>query len=217
MKKYFLTGLAILLPIAVTFMIVIFCVNILTKPFLGIVDIAFSHDGNIPHYLLVIISKILILLFLAGITIVVGAAARIFFARILFRQLDSLFHKIPIINRIYKGIQEGVKTIFKQNKSSFSSVVLVPYPHRKSYIMGLVMNQNLPKGTDEAHMGLVSIFVPGAPNPTFGFMLLYKREQLIFIDMKVEDALKYIVSCGVMMPNYNITSGPMAEQDISAK
>jgi uncharacterized membrane protein len=217
MKKYFLTGLAILLPIALTFMIVIFFVNLLTKPFLGFVDILFSHYSFIPHYLLLIISKILILLFLATITILVGAVARVFLARLVFRYLDYIFHKIPGINRIYKGIQEAVKTIFREKSTTFSSVVLVPYPHPKSYIMGLVMSENLPKGSDEEHMGLVAIFVPGAPNPTFGFMLLFKREQLIFIDMKVEDALKYIVSCGVMFSGYDIASGSRTEQDISAK
>lgn len=214
MKKNFLTGLAILFPIVLTYIIVTFFVNLLTKPFVGYLESLLVHytptGGSAIsielHRFALILSKLLILLGLAGTFILVGILGRLFIINYIFRHVDLLAHRIPGINRIYKGIQETVQTVFMTNGSKFSSVVLVPFPHAKSYCIAFITNENIPDAS-EAELGdIVSAFIPGTPNPTMGFMLFFKRKDVIHVDMAVEDALKFIISCGVISKDFTTKS-----------
>jgi uncharacterized membrane protein len=214
MKKNFFTGLAILFPIVLTYVIVAFFVNLLTMPFVGYLENVlayfFPSGGSamsVEFYkYALILSKLLILISLAGTFILVGILGRLFIVNYIFRHVDLLAHRIPGINRIYKGIQETVQTVFMANGTKFSSVVLVPFPHAKSYCMAFITNESVPdaSGTDLGE--IVSAFVPGTPNPTMGFMLLFKRKDVIYVDMAVEDALKFIISCGVISSTLSVKS-----------
>lgn len=224
LKKQFLTGLAILLPIAITLFILNFAINILTKPFVGFVDNVLDYYGllNRPFLffsgdqVLQFISKLLILIFLSGFIIIVGMFGQHYIISYMVRFGDYLMNRIPFVNKIYKVTQDVVHTLVGSRGTSFNQVVLVPFPHDKCYSLGFITNDSLPEDTDEKQKNMVSIFIPGAPNPTFGFMLLFRRDRLIFIDMKTEDALKFLVSCGVMMPEFSQAS-KNGIQDISAK
>lgn len=210
MKKNFLAGLAVLLPFVFTMMIVTFFINLLTKPFVEIVHEIFAQTGLINQSFLFFskeqlinwISKFLILIVLTVTTLLIGLLTSHFFANYFFEKFDTLIHKIPVVNKIYKSLQEVMHTLFKSEQTSFSQVVLVPFPQSETYSIGFVTKESLPEGSDQEHLGLVSVYVPGTPNPMMGFNFLYKREQLIFIDMKVDDALKFVISCGVMFPGF---------------
>jgi uncharacterized membrane protein len=212
MKKYFITGLAILLPVSVTIVIFAFVVNFLTKPFLGMVSECFSHTKIKDVSFLFLTSeevirygsKIIILLGLLLIILIIGYIARLFFFKSLLNIGDKILHKIPIVNKIYKTTQEIIKTLFVTDKKSFTQVVLAPFPTEESYTLGLVSRASPQTCSDEANSDLVSVFIPTAPTPTNGFLLMFKKEDLIFLSMKTEDALKYIVSCGVVLPEQNI-------------
>ena len=210
-KRYFFTGLALLLPVVVTILIVMFFINLFTKPFLNVVETVLSHIGllNKPflflsaEQVLQLISKLLIVITLVIITVCAGLFAQIVAARYLIRLGDYIIHRIPIINKIYKSAQDVVQTVFTEDQQAFSQVVLVPFPHDKSYSIGLITNDCIPESADFEHGGLVSVFLPATPNPTMGFMLMLRRKQLIFLDMKVDDALKVIISCGVMITEFS--------------
>ena len=133
MKKYFITGLVILLPLAVTIAIVVFIVNFLTKPFIGVVS-SFLKDFNIinkgflflsPDQVVLYGSKLLILICLFVFTLFLGMIARWFFFKALLTVSDKVLHRIPLINKVYKTTQEIIKTIFVTDKSSFKQVVMV--------------------------------------------------------------------------------------------
>lgn len=209
-KRYFFTGLALLLPAVITIILAVFFVNLLTKPFQQGVVAVLSELGLIKPFLFLsaeqvlnIISKILILITLVAITIIAGILAQIVFARYLIRIADIIIHKIPIVNKIYKAAQDVVHTLFKSEKQAFTQVVLVPFPHEKSYGIGLITSECVPEEADSEHGNLISVFVPATPNPTMGFMLMLKRKQVIFVDMTVEEALQAIISCGVMISTIN--------------
>lgn len=212
MKKYFITGLVILLPLAVTIAIVVFIVNFLTKPFIGLVvsflkefDILnkgflfLSHDQVVLYG-----SKCLILVCLFLFTLLLGMIARWFFFKAFINLSDKILHRIPLINKVYKTTQEIIKTIFVTDKSSFKQVVMVPFPKDGTYVMGLVSRDSPQICSDKAKAPMVSVLVPTTPNPTTGFLLMYKKEELIYLDLKPEAAIKYIVSCGVITPEYPI-------------
>lgn len=212
MKKLFMTGLAILLPMVVTLIIVVFILNLLTKPFTGFVQELLDYYDLLdkPFWIfnsseiLIISSKIIVLFFIISLTILIGFIARLVLIRYFFRVGDWLIHQIPLVNKIYKAIQDTLQTVFStEKKANFSQVVLVPFPHPKSYSIGLTTSQSKEE-SDLEHRDLISVFVPGTPNPTMGFMLLFRKDQLIPIDMRVEDAFKFLVSCGVMLTDFKI-------------
>lgn len=209
MKKYFVTGLALLLPAVFTILIVSFVINLLTHPFLGTAVSIFTYYDifNKPFLffsgptVLIVTSKILILIALAILIFLVGILGQLFLLKWLGGLGDYLIHRIPFVNKIYKTTQDVVHTIFmpSQNSSNYSRVVLVPFPHPESLSIGFITNDSH-RGADEDFEKRISVFVPGTPNPTMGFMLMYRSDQLIPLSMKIEDALKFIVSCGVIQP-----------------
>lgn len=224
MKKNFIAGLTILLPIALTIMIVGFLINLITSPFLGTVSTAFDFYGifNEPFLFLsasktlMLSSKIFILLFLFLIILLVGVLGQMFLIKHLGRLGDYIFHRIPGFNKIYKSIQDIVHTLFMKSKqkASFSHVVLVPFPHAKMYSIGLITNSTMSAETDAEHNKNVSVFVPGTPNPAMGFMLLFQKDKLVPLDITVEEAIKFIISIGVVFPR---SAREPIQQDISAK
>lgn len=209
MKKYFITGLVILLPLTVTIAVVVFILNFLTKPFMGLVmnilsktEISRLNFGILSSEQVIKYgSQIIILICMFLLLIAVGFITRWFLFNALIKLSDKILHKIPIINKVYKTSQEIIKTLFISDKNSFKQVVLVPFPLEGSYSVGLV-SRDSPKICKETlnSNDLISVFVPTTPNPTTGFLLMFKKEDLIYIDMKTEDAIKYIVSCGVIVP-----------------
>jgi uncharacterized membrane protein len=210
MKRSFITGLVILLPLAVTILIVVFVVNFLTQPFVGLVS-QFLEKFDIlnrgflflkPEHVIRYGSQILILICLFLFTILLGIIARWFFFRSLLKISDYLLNRIPLVNKVYKTTKDIIKTLFSGDKSAFKQVVMVPYPKNDSYVIGLMSRESPQICSEAIGDDLISILVPTTPNPTTGFLLMYKRSDTIFIDMKPEDAIKYIVSCGVITPEH---------------
>jgi uncharacterized membrane protein len=215
MKKYFTTGVAILLPIILTVVIVEFLVNFLTKPFLEPTKALITQFGFFQHpFLLIhetalvtIASKILILLFLAGFIALIGFLGKLFLIDYLFRVGDYFLHKLPYVNKIYKACQDIVHSLFSSQKT-FSQVALVPFPNAHNLSVGLVIGDPIMlKQIPHESLDLISVFVPCTPNPSVGFMLMFKREQLTFVNMKVDEAMKFVLSCAVVMPDF-ATSQP---------
>jgi uncharacterized membrane protein len=202
MKKHFMTGLIMILPLTITAIIAIFLINFLTNPFIGSVKrglIYYDLIGIHHPYLLLYASKVLVLLFLFGFTLFLGLLGRFFLQHYIINLTDSIFTRIPFVNKVYRACQEVVHTLFATKSNSFQQVVLVPYPHSGCLSIGFMAQKALPEGTDKKFEECLPVLVPGTPNPTVGFVLLYPRKDIIPIDMAVEDALKCIVSCGIML------------------
>lgn len=226
MKKYFLTGLVILLPVVLTIVIVRFLVNILTKPFVGVVSNALDYYGILnkqflffnEKQMLITSSKIIILVGLLLLAVLVGMLTRLVFIKYIARSGDFILHRIPVIKTIYKSTQDVMTTLLvkdeTQPKVNFSKVVLVPFPHSKAYTMGLITNP-LIKDSNVVESDTISVFVPGTPNPAMGFMLLFARDKVIPVNLRVEDALKFIVSCGVICPSFTAVNPQEMRQDLS--
>lgn len=200
MKKYLLTGLVTLLPLAVTVIAVEFVVNLLTKPFMGIVTPLLSSLPISSEHLIRTISQILILVSLFLLTLGIGLVAHRFFFKALMNLGDRIVSRIPIINKVYKTIKEIFQTLFAPNTKSFQQVVMMPFPRRGSYVLGLISGDAPDTCKTDRDSDMVSIFVPATPNPMTGFLILRPRSELIYLNMASEDAIKYVVSCGVVPP-----------------
>lgn len=208
MKKYFLTGLALLIPLVVTIAVLNFLVNLLTKPFLGFASSIVCKIPFLTHPSLWInqdnminyVSKILIIITLFLFTLFLGVITRWFLIKELFLLGDKILHRIPVINTVYKTTQDIMKTLVSSDKKSFKQVVMVPFPRHDTFAIGLVARDAPELCCDKTNTDLVSVLIPTTPNPTTGFLLMYPRSELILLEMKPEDAIKYIVSCGVITP-----------------
>lgn len=217
MKKYFLTGLVILLPVAVTIVVILFVVNFFTEPFIGLSS-SLIHKWDLFHNGFLFLtqeqviqysSRILILFILFFATVVLGIFTRWFFISALFRLCDKVLHRIPLINTVYKTSQDIIKTIFVSDKNSFKQVVMVPFPRPGVYVLGLIARESPHCCSEAINEELTSVLVPTTPNPTTGFLLMFKKEEIILVDMKPEDAIKYIVSCGVILPGEKPPKSPL--------
>lgn len=206
MKKLFFTGLITLLPFALTIFIAMFIINLFTDPFQGPVEAILDYYDLLDSpflflsgtEMLHISSKLLVIAALLGTIVLMGFFAHMVIANTLFRFSGRVIQRIPFVNKLYKSTQEVVTTLFSSKGSSFSQAALVPFPHAGAYSMALITVMQSP----ENHTENVSVFIPGTPNPTAGFMLSYRYEEIIFLEMKVEDALKFIISCGIKNPDF---------------
>ena len=219
MKKYFATGLVVLLPLALTFYIVSFIVNLFTQPFLNLAESLLKTLGLdgvsflflSPDQILRIASQILVLFCIFLVVVAIGAVGRHFFFKYLIRLGDNLLHKIPIVSSVYKTSQELIQTILTTSNRSFKQVVLVPFPTADSWAVGLVTRD------DFEIDNRVSVFVPTTPNPTSGFLIMCKKEQIVPVALKVEDALRFVISCGVLTtPFRKVEDGVQALEQYAA-
>ena len=122
---------------------------------------------------------------------------------------DSILNRIPIVNTVYKTTQDIIKTLFVSDKNTFKQVVMVPFPREDIFVLGLIARESPETCCNAIKNELISVLVPTTPNPTTGFLLMVKKSDLIHIDMKPEEAIKYIVSCGVIVPSSPLPSSPI--------
>ncbi len=208
LKNYFFTGLAILLPVAITIAVLGWIISFLTKPFIGVVSSILKHFHIInsglflltPEQTLIYGSQLLILIFLFFFIVGLGIIARWFLFKAFLNFSDRILHRIPLVKTVYKTVQDLVKTLFGSERKSFQQVVMVAFPHPDVYVIGFVSREAPAACSVKTQEELISVFVPSTPNPMTGYTLLYKKEDLTVIDMKAEDAIKYIISCGLLYP-----------------
>lgn len=206
MRKYFVTGLVLLLPLALTAIIVLFLFNLLTEPFVGVASSILRRYGWFSDGFLfmsaeeavLVISRILILLLLFFTTVLLGMLARVVFMHYIIRVWEYVVSRIPLVRSIYKTSQDVIRTIFTSDTSSFKQVVMVSFPNSDTHSLGLVTREHLEGLPPQLGEKRVAVFVPTTPNPTSGFLMLFEPEDIIYLDMTVEEALKYVISCGVI-------------------
>lgn len=208
MRKYFVTGLVILLPLALTSAIVLFIVRFLTNPFIGVAENILSQFGLLnrgflllsPEQTLRYGSQFVILLMLFGVTVLFGFVTRWVFVHWFIRMGDYILHRIPFVNKVYKTTQDVISTVFESQSKAFKQVVMVPFPNKQTWCIGLVTREAPKACSNLADTHLQSVFVPTTPNPTSGYLLMFPEREIIYLDMHVEDAVKFIMSCGVIHP-----------------
>ncbi len=206
MKRNFLTGLVILLPLGLTLIIVSFIVNLLTDPFLDIAQRLLEATplvhGNYPFFsserAVHVWSQILVLIALFGSILLLGLFGRWLLFKGLVKLGDKVIHRIPFISKLYKTLKEVTNVFFTSTEKAFKQVVMVNFPNSSVYCLGFLGREVPLTFTENTKKDLVSIFLPTTPNPTTGYLLQFKKSEVMYLDMSIEDALKFIVSCGMV-------------------
>jgi uncharacterized membrane protein len=142
---------------------------------------------------------VIFILVLLGIAFI-GFAAKVIIIRRFFALGEMILLKVPIFGKIYKAVKEISSAFFGQGKTAFKNVVMVEYPRKGVFTVGFTTSEL--KGELRNRLGseYVAVMVPSTPNPTTGFFLIFKREEVVYLDMPVEDGLKIIISVGSVIP-----------------
>jgi uncharacterized membrane protein len=193
LRRYFLSGIALILPILITLYILIglfrFCDGLLGR----YINYYFKHNFGYT------IPGLGLLLFLI-IILVTGFIATNFLGKRLLHLLERWFIKLPFVAKIYPHVKQFTDYVFGQEKPSFKKVVLVEYPRKGVYSLGFVTNEGMREVENRTKEEIVTVLIPIAPNPFSGFFVFFKKEEVIYLDMKIDEAIKLIVSGGVLQP-----------------
>lgn len=198
-RRYFISGLLVWVPIWVTILAIKFLVDILSYTLL-LLPKQYQPDALIGFHIPGIgVVITLLIIFLTGI----------FAANLLGRRLvemgDGLIARIPIVRTVYMGVKQIVQTLFTPNGQSFRKVFLVEYPRAGAWTIafqtGDATQQVIQKFNEEP---MLSLYVPTTPNPTSGFLLMIPRKDAKELDMSVDQALKFVISLGVVQPVNNL-------------
>ncbi len=189
-RNYFFTGVIVLIPIGFTLYLSKFLLSITTK----IIPSGLNPNSYLPYE----IPGIEIIITLILIT-VIGGLSLSFLGKKFLQILDDLFKKIPILRTIYSAIVQMTETLTKKDGNK-KSVVLVQYPRKDTWAVGFATKENKGEIVKKTNKNLVNVFVPTTPNPTSGFLLMFPKEDIIYLDMTFEEASKFIVSAGTSDP-----------------
>ena len=189
-RNYFIAGIVVLIPIGITLYLTIFLVSISSK--------ILPKEINPNHYLPYNIPGVEIIISVLIITIV-GWLSLSFLGKKLLDLLESILKKIPILRTIYSAIGQMTDT-FTSSDNKKNNVVLVEYPRKGSWAVGFLTKENTGEISIKTNKKLVNVFVPTTPNPTSGFLLMFPKDEVIYLDMSFEEASKFIVSAGTSNP-----------------
>jgi len=187
LRNYFITGIVVLVPIGITLY--------LTKFFVSISSRLIPYNLNPNNYLPFAIPGLEILLSVIFITIIGGISLSFIGKRIL-KFVNDLFKRIPILRTIYSAIGQMTESFAPNKRNNRKSVVLIQYPRKGSWAVGFATKENKGEISKKTNSDLVNVFVPTTPNPTSGFLLMFPKEEIIYLDMSFEEASKFIVSAG---------------------
>ncbi len=195
LRAYLLAGIVITAPISITFYLAWLFVSFVDSKVTPLIPAAYNPTTYLPFGLpglgLVIVIVVLTL---------IGAMSAGFFGRMLMRFYERLLSRMPVLRSIYSATKQIIETVVAHQSTAFREAVLVEYPRRGIWCIGFLTGvtrgevQNL---TDEE---VLNVFLPTTPNPTSGFLLFVPHRDLVVLDMTVEEALKMVISGGIVAP-----------------
>tara|TARA_Y100000741_G_C18188757_1_gene532593 strand:+ start:18 stop:632 length:615 start_codon:yes stop_codon:yes gene_type:complete len=191
LRNYFIAGVVVLIPIGITIYLTIFIISISSK--------ILPKEINPNHYLPYDIPGLEILISLILITFI-GWLSLSFIGKKLLNLFNNVLKRIPILRTIYSAIGQMTESFTNTNKEK-KNVVLIEYPRKGSWAVGFATKDNSGEITKKINKKLVNVFVPTTPNPTSGFLLMFPKEEVIYLDLTFEEASKFIVSAGTSNPD----------------
>jgi len=191
LRKYLLAGVVAMMPLLVVVALVNWLLHISDKA------VALLPAAYRPALLLGVdipgMGIVLALLFI----IVIGALVTHFIGRYFMRLVDLVMERIPLVNTVYKATRQLLEAIFSDNSNAFKAVVMVPFPHKGSMVLGFVTGESPVSAAPDSKPS-VSVFVPSTPLPTTGWLLFVAAEELVHLDISVEEGMKLVLSGGVV-------------------
>ena len=199
LRSWFFTGLLVTAPVLLTLYITWLVVDVLDSQVVNLLPASWHEFsvlnvpifGQIPGFGLLIGMLIITL---------IGAVAAGFLGRWLIKLGEKVLNKMPVVRSIYSAFKQILETVLASQSDAFRDVVLVQYPREGLWVIGFVTGVTKGEVQDSIPITTVNVFVPTTPNPTSGFLLFCPKDDLIYLKMTVEQALKLVVSGGIVTP-----------------
>ena len=201
LKKYFITGLLIWLPLTITFWVIRFIVTAMDDTLPSWMTPSWVELYHVPGFGLAMAAVIVLLTGVLTANIV-GAW--------LLKLWEAVLKRIPIVSTIYSSVKQVSDTVLSPNGQAFRKAVLVQYPRNGCWTIAFVTGAPGPGVAEHLPGEHVSVYVPTTPNPTSGFFLILPKSEVIEVEMSVDTALKYIVSMGVVAPGASVRTAEVA-------
>ena len=197
MKKYLITGLLIWIPLVITLWVLKAIVDLLDQSLLLLP--ASLHTENWLGVHIPGLGALLTIL----IVFLTGVFATNFFGAQLIEIWHDILHRIPVVNSIYSSVKQISDTLFSSSGQAFRKALLVQWPHQGMWTIAFLTGT--PGGGVSRYLpdDCLAVYVPTTPNPTGGYFVIVKRKDVVELDMTVDQALKYVISMGVVPPLEN--------------
>ena len=194
MKRYFITGLLIWAPLGITIWVLSFILGMMDQSIM-LLPTEWQPRNHLGFHIPGLGALMTLL-----IVFLTGLLTANFIGQRLVRWWEVLLHRIPVVRSVYQSVKQISDTVFSPSGQAFRQAVLLQYPRQGSWTIGFLTGK--PGGEIADHLSgeMVSLYVPTTPNPTSGFFLMVPKADVIELDMSVEDALKYLISMGVVAP-----------------
>lgn len=191
-RSYLLAGLVVWLPIIVTFVVLRFMIDLLDK------SIALLPDAYRPEQLFGFHLPGFGVLFSLLLLLVTGLLVTNFLGQHLMHWSEAILDRIPLVRSIYSATKQVMETVFSSNSQAFRKVLLVEYPRKGMWTIAFQTGTASSEVMVHTGLEMISIFVPTTPNPTSGFLMMIPKSDVTELSMSVDDALKLVISLGVM-------------------
>ena len=194
LKRYLIAGLLVWLPLGVTVLVIRLLVTFMDK-LLVFIPVQYHPDTLLGFHIpgLGVVLAVLIVL-------ITGIIVANFFGRHLVAAWESLLGRIPLVRTIYHSVKQVAVTIFSSQGKSFRKVLLIEYPRKGIYTLCFQTGDAVAEVKEKSGKEVINVFVPTTPNPTSGFFIMVPEEDVQELDMSIDDALKMIMSLGVIVP-----------------
>ena len=196
-RRYFIAGLLVWLPIWVTLLVIRFIVDIMDQS-LSLLPHSYQPATLIGYPipgLGFVITVLLVLL--------TGMVATNFLGRRLVMFWDAILARIPLVRSIHAGVRQVLHTVFSSSGRSFRRVLLVEYPRKGVWTIAFLTNEGFKAAEEKSGRKMLTVFIPTTPNPTSGFLVFIPEDDVIELDISVDKALKVVISLGTVLPeNY---------------
>ena len=190
LRNNFIAGVVVLIPIGITVYLTLFITKISSK--------ILPKELNPNHYLPYDIPGVEIIISIILITFI-GWLSLSLIGKKLLEIFNNILKRIPILRTIYSAFEQMLE-IFNKSDRNTKNVVLVEYPRKGSWAVGFATKENKSEISHKSKQNLINVFVPTTPNPTSGFLLMFPKEEVIYLDMSFEEASRFIVSAGSSEP-----------------
>lgn len=195
LKRYFLTGLVVGIPISVTVYLAWAFVTFIDSNVLPLIPDRYNPDTLLPYN----IPGLGVIILMVGITLLGFLAANLF-GNALITLGERIVGRMPVVRTIYTGIKQIMQTVVAQGDNTFQEVCLFEYPRKGIYAIGFVTSRTGGEIRRVVDRDMISVFLPTTPNPTSGFLLFIPREEAHILEMSVEEGAKLVISAGLVMP-----------------
>ena len=194
-RSWFLTGILVMTPLILTIYVAWAFITFVDNLVVPLVPFYYRPSHYLP-FSIPGLGLIIVFIF----TTFVGLLATGLFGRTLIRIWENILNRMPVVRSVYSAIKQILETVMATQSDAFRQAVLVQYPRKDIWAIGFVTGSTKGEVGKRVDKKMVNVFMPTTPNPTSGFLLFFPEEDLIFLNMTVEDALKLVVSGGMVVP-----------------